>query len=157
MSRRVVGISLTPTAIGISGNDGLCGQKSLPSAGAKRTLASSSHGGSYLVELHEYLSKVFQSKRYQFASIAATEYSINARGFSEAEVRTKMVGIVWLAAAQSNVKVLEWPSKAVSEIAIGRKGASFDDYIEAATRNGVSVRGPCAAEAFWLMKLACKE
>ena len=68
-----------------------------------------------------------------------------------------MIGTVLLAAYESNCKVVEVTPRNVSQEAIGRKGATSSQYLEAARRNSVAVQGALAAEAYWIMILASKE
>jgi hypothetical protein len=154
MNKRVIGVSLRTDMIGVAGSDGLIGQKSIGVSTKTRSLTIDT-----LLDLKEYFDKTLTTptRRYNVVAVAAGEYSINVKGFAEADLHSKMVGALSLIAADHGVKICEVCNNHVSELAIGRKKASLEDYRNAAVRTGVKVNGLYAAEAFWIMLLASKE
>lgn len=158
MSKHIVGVSISQAVIGVAGYDKQYGQYTLPSGGAKaRVLNSSSHAAAYLVEFRSYLLAVLKSRKYSGLALLETEYGIHSKGFAEAEAKARMVGVAMMTAAECSVRLSLVAPKAVSEMAIGRKGATLDDYVDAAAKNGVMLKSQRAAEAFWIMVLASKE
>lgn len=151
---KVLGLSISLTTLGLSGYDGKTGQYSLPSAVSNRSVRSSSLKGAHLLELHEYVSKWLVSKKYETLAITSAKYSINTKGFWEADQLARMVGVVLMSAAMLRTKVVEVAHEEVAKMATGRPNATKEDYLLAASANGVSINGEYAAEAYWIMCLA---
>lgn len=153
--KTLVGLKLTPAAIGLSGSDGQFAEFRMPSAQRSKQPGSSTHVGAYLAELRERLRRVFAI--YETIAIQSSEYGLNVNSFLKAEELARMTGVVILAAYEQKIRVVEVHPKDVSELAIGRKGATMPEYLESAVKNGVSVKSEYAAEAYWIMSLASKE
>ncbi|AMV35732.1 hypothetical protein VN12_26805 [Pirellula sp. SH-Sr6A] len=160
MTRRVVAISLSPVSIGIAGFDLVFGQYNLPSGGKAKAIGSSSLAGARLLELHNYLDKhILSDRRYDIVAIQSSQYGINVKSFNDAEANARMAGVVLMASARHKVQLVEFAPDAVSRMAIGRKGATPADYIDAAGKNGVQIKinSQLAAEAYWIMCLASNQ
>ncbi|XZE35315.1 crossover junction endodeoxyribonuclease RuvC [Pirellulaceae bacterium SH501] len=160
MTRRVVAISLSPVSIGVAGFDLVFGQYNLPSGGKAKAVGSSSLAGAKLLELHNYLDKhILSERRYDVVAIQSSQYGINVKSFNDAEAIARMTGVVLMASARHKMQLFEFAPDAVSKMAIGRKGASAADYVQAAGRNGVEIKinSQLAAEAYWIMCLASNQ
>lgn len=118
---------------------------------------TSSHTGAFLSELRDFGKRVIQSRKYRYIAVCSSEYGINTKNFFAAEAKARMIGTVLLTAYESNCKVVEVTPRNVSQEAIGRKGATSAQYLEAARRNAAAVQGSLTAEAFWIMVLASNE
>lgn len=156
MVKRTVAISLNQSIVGIAGSDGQYGQYELPSASKARLPGASSHPGAHLSELEAYVNSVCEKRGYSQIVVSQSEYGINAKGFYDADIRARSVGVLFLLAAKRNVKVTEVAPRDVSEMAIGKKGATLEDYLSAASKNGLSIKSKYAAEAYWMLATATK-
>lgn len=151
---KVLGLSISLTTLGLSGFDNKTGQYTLPSAVNSRSVRSSAMRGAHLLELHQYVSKWLSQKRYETLAITSPKYSISAKGFWEADQLARMIGVVIMSAAMLRTKVVEVPHEEVAKMATGRQTATREDYLLAASANGVVINGEYAAEAYWIMTLA---
>jgi Holliday junction resolvasome RuvABC endonuclease subunit len=156
MSKRTVAISLNQSMVGIAGIDAQYGQFELPSASKSRLPGASSHPGAYLSELESYVGNVSKARGYDQIVVSQSEYGINAKSFCDAEIRARAAGVLFLLAAKQNLKVIEVAPRDVSEMAIGRKGATLEDYQSAAAKNGLTIKSKYAAEAYWMLVTATK-
>lgn len=155
MSKKLVGIKVSPLAIGLAGSDGQQAEFRMPSAQKSRQPGSSTHVGAYLSEMRERLRRVFSI--YDTIAIQSSEYGLNVNSFLKAEELARMTGVVILAAYEHKIRVIEVHPKDVSELAIGRKGATMADYLDSAVKNGMNLKSEYAAEAYWIMSLASKD
>lgn len=157
MTKHLVAVALSPEIVGVAGSDLQFGQYTLRNTPGTRVPGTSSHPGAFLSELRDFVKKVIQSRNYHYIALSSSEYGINTKNFFDAEAKAKMIGTVLLTAFESNCKVVEVSPRNVSQEAIGRKGASTADYLQAAHSNGTAIQGLLAAEAYWIMILASKE
>lgn len=151
----LVGLKLTPVAIGLAGSDGQHAEFRMPSAQRSKQPGSSTHVGAYLSELRERLRRVFAI--YETIAIQSSEYGLNVNSFLKAEELARMTGVVIFSAFEQKIRVVEVHPKDVSELAIGRKGATMPDYLDSAVKNGMNIKSEYAAEAYWIMSLAGKD
>lgn len=157
MTKKLVGLAMSPQTIGAAGADGVLGQYSFRNTPGTRQPGASSHPGAYLLELSSFVRKLLASGRYNHLAVVSAEYGINTKSFFDADVHARMLGVVTAIACECDCKTIELPPRSVSEMAIGRKGATYEDYQQAAARNGQSIKGLHASEAYWIMICASKE
>lgn len=157
MTKHLVAVAISPEIIGVAGTDLQFGQYTIRNTLGTRVPGTSSHPGAFLSELREFVKRVIQSRKYRYIAVCSSEYGINTKNFFDAEAKARMIGTVLLTAYESNCKVVEVTPRNVSQEAIGRKGATSSQYLDAARRNSVAVQGALAAEAYWIMILASKE
>lgn len=152
MTDTIIGIALKPNMIGVAGSDGMFGHYDLKSVrGGRGQLRPVT-----IMEVYDYLVRTIGS-RYKTIVLTSVQLGVNAKGYSEADALSKLLGAAMVAAGRSKLSCIEVQPEDVARIATGLPRADGQAFQNAAISNGVQIKSQLAAEAYWMMLLGSKK